>query len=233
MTPALVLLVLLVIIVALGVAYSKRSARHRHDDLADARAETRRWIERLGGQVYNLQDSTDPAAKQAVADACERYIAAGAQLDRADTTQLCQLAAHPAIEGLYYVRAARTALGLTSGPELPDLEGRRTAGAVDADRTVPVQGRDVAAAPNPSARTRHYYPGGIVAGRPVPRGWYSEPWWKPALQAGAWSIGSTLVSDALFTGMSAFGMDGDAGDRLSIAGGDAGHGLGGDVADCQ
>ncbi len=40
-----------------------------------------------------------------------------------------------------------------------------------------------------------------MAGRPVPAGWYSEPWWKPALVAGAWGIGSVLLFDALFSGM--------------------------------
>ncbi len=40
-----------------------------------------------------------------------------------------------------------------------------------------------------------------MAGRPVPAGWYSEPWWKPALMAGAWGIGSVLLFDTLFSGM--------------------------------
>ncbi|MCV7065780.1 DUF1542 domain-containing protein, partial [Mycolicibacterium farcinogenes] len=54
---------------------------------------------------------------------------------------------------------------------------------------------------SPSERTPNYYPGGRVAGRPVPAGWYSEPWWKPALVAGAWGLGSVLLFDALFSGM--------------------------------
>ena len=48
---------------------------------------------------------------------------------------------------------------------------------------------------------------GRVAGRPVPAGWYSEPWWKPALVAGAWGLGSVLLFDALFSGMSGVGYD--------------------------
>ena len=30
----------------------------------------------------------------------------------------------------------------------------------------------------------------------MPAGWYSEPWWKPALVAGAWGLGSVLLFDA-------------------------------------
>ena len=59
----------------------------------------------------------------------------------------------------------------------------------------------------PSQRTPNYYPGGRVAGRPVPAGWYSEPWWKPALVAGAWGIGSVLLFDAMFSGMHGVGYD--------------------------
>ena len=48
-----------------------------------------------------------------------------------------------------------------------------------------------------ATNTPYYYPGGQVGGRPVPSGWYSEPWWKTALVAGAWGIGGALVFDAL------------------------------------
>ena len=44
-----------------------------------------------------------------------------------------------------------------------------------------------------------------MAGRPVPAGWYSEPWWRPARIAGAWGIGSTLLFTSLFTGMAGVG----------------------------
>lgn len=59
----------------------------------------------------------------------------------------------------------------------------------------------------PTSRTTNYYPGGRVAGRPVPAGWYSEPWWRPALVAGAWGLGSVLLFDALFSGMSGVSYD--------------------------
>ena len=94
-----------------------------------------------------------------------------------------------AYEGLYYVRAARTAMDLDPGPELPPLPGQQRAGAVTEAREVDVEGHRYGASPNATGRNTHYYPGGMVAGRPVPRGWYSEPWWRPALVAGAWGVG--------------------------------------------
>jgi len=99
------------------------------------------------------------------------------------------------------VRAARTAMGMDPGPELESLTGQRSAGSVTEDRRINFEGREIEASPTPSQRTPNYYPGGRVAGRPVPAGWYSEPWWKPALVAGAWGLGSVLLFDAMFSGM--------------------------------
>ena len=109
------------------------------------------------------------------------------------------------MEGLYYVRAARTAMGMDPGPELESLSGQRTAGTVTEDRRIAFEGREIEASPAPSERTPNYYPGGRVAGRPVPAGWYSEPWWKPALVAGAWGVGSALLFSSLFSGMAGVG----------------------------
>ena len=53
-------------------------------ELDDAKADARQSIERLGGQVYMLSGS-NPAATQALADAGERYTAAGAQIDQASS----------------------------------------------------------------------------------------------------------------------------------------------------
>jgi hypothetical protein len=202
MDGALFVLIILVI-AAIGVAIyasSKASGKRTAASLADAKADARRVIERLGGQVLNLTGNND-AAKQALADASERYTAASSQIDQATTPRQAALAKESAIEGLYYVRAARTAMGMDPGPELESLSGQRTAGAVTEDRRINFEGREIEASPTPSERTPNYYPGGRVAGRPVPAGWYSEPWWKPALVAGAWGLGSVLLFDALFDGM--------------------------------
>ena len=126
-------------------------------------------IERLGGQVLNLT-GTDDASKQAMADASERYTAASSQIDQATTARQAALAKESAIEGLYYVRAARTAMGMDPGPELESLTGQRSAGTVTEDRRINFEGREIEASPTPSERTPNYYPGGRVAGRPVPGG---------------------------------------------------------------
>jgi hypothetical protein len=203
-----VLVVLILVVVAaivLAVVSSSRASGNRNAaSLADAKADARRLIERLGGQVLNLSGNND-ASNQALADASERFTAASSQIEQATTAKQALLAKESAIEGLYYVRAARTAMGMDPGPELETIAGQKSAGSVTEDRKVQFEGREIEASPVPSQRTPNYYPGGQVAGRPVPAGWYSEPWWKTALVAGAWGVGSVLLFDALFSGMGGVG----------------------------
>ncbi|MDT5006105.1 MAG: hypothetical protein QOJ24_3281 [Mycobacterium sp.] len=205
----LLLVLILVVVGAIGLVVwnaSRNTANRNATSLADAKADARRVIDRLGGQVLNLS-GTDDASKQAIADASERFNAAGAQIDQATTAKQALLAKESAMEGLYYVRAARTAMGMDPGPELELLSGQKSAGVVTEDRRVDFEGRQIEASPNPTERTPNYYPGGRVAGRPVPAGWYSEPWWKPALVAGAWGVGSVFLFSALFSGMGGVGYD--------------------------
>ena len=211
MNGVLIVLILLVV-AAIGIAVyasSKASGKRTAASLADAKADARRVIERLGGQVFALT-GTDDASKQALADASERYTAASSQIDQATTAKQAELAKESAMEGLYYVRAARVAMGMDPGPELESLSGQRSAGTVTEDRRVTFEGREIEASPSPSERTPNYYPGGRVAGRPVPAGWYSEPWWKPALVAGAWGLGSALLFSTMFSGMAGVGYDAQA-----------------------
>ncbi|MEU5321221.1 hypothetical protein AB0G67_31370 [Streptomyces sp. NPDC021056] len=140
-----------------------------------ARVEAARWVERLGAGPAGIDAAGDKAAVQALADATERYHAAKGELaaGRYDS------AAAAAVEGLHYVRAARTALRLDPGPVLPGLgTGAVTARdgrVIVADRTYTVSNRWR------DGVTPYYYAGGVVAGRRVPGGWYSTPWWNPAL----------------------------------------------------
>jgi len=196
----------LIVLVAIGfVIYNSRQQRAtKATGLADAKADARRVIEMLGGQVFNLT-GTDDASRQALADASERYTAAASQIEQATSAQQAALAKQSAVEGLYYVRAARTAMGIDPGPPLETLAGQQAAGSVTEDRRIQFEGRQIEASPAPSTDTPNYYPGGRVAGRPVPAGWYSEPWWKPALRAGAWGVGSALLFDSLFGGMHGVG----------------------------
>jgi len=229
--------IVLLAVIAVVVWFMTRAnkGRSQASQLDDAKAEARRWVERLGGQVMNLT-GTNTASSQAIADASERYTAAGSQMDQAQTVEQCRLVTKTAMEGLYYIRAARTAMGIDPGPELPVDPDARRAGVVTEDRHVSVEGHDYEASTGPSDRTPHYYPGGRVAGRSVPQGWYSEPWWRPALVAGAWGIGSMLLFSAMFSGMAGIGSaaaweqgydagqaDGDSGDG-GDSGGDSGDG---------
>jgi hypothetical protein len=194
----LVLLLLLALVVVGGFGWWRRErAARRERELADAGAEARRWYERLGGQVLNLSGD-QPAVRQALADAGERYIAAGSQLGQATTPYQFQLARETALEGLLYARAARLALGLDPGPQLPPLAAARGAGQLTDQREVQLAGQTFRAGPDPGDDTPHYYPGGRVEGRPVPAGWYSQPFWKPALAGAAGALGGLLIFNALF-----------------------------------
>ncbi|MEU5913059.1 hypothetical protein [Micromonospora sp. NPDC047527] len=196
----LVLCLAIVLIGALGAVALGRaqSTARRRTELGDARAEAQRWYERLGGQLLTLQGD-EPAVRQALSDAGERYNAAGSQLEQARTPHQFTLARETALEGLAYIRAARTALGFDPGPELPALAAARGVGQLTKEREVQVQGQTFRAGPQPGRGTPYYYPGGRYQGRPVPAGWYSTPWWKTALGAGAGVLGGILIADALFS----------------------------------
>ncbi|MHA6802761.1 hypothetical protein [Salinifilum ghardaiensis] len=227
---ALIIIVLATAVLLAAVWWSRQKAEAaRQRELDDAKAEARRWVERLGGQVLHLVGTND-AAKQALADASERHTAATSQLEQATSTQQARLTTDTALEGLYYARAARTAMDMDPGPELPDTSGRARAGRVTEYREVEVEGQQQVASPSPTEQTPHYYPGGTVAGRPVPEGWYSQPWWKPALVAGAWGAGSFLLMSTLFTGMAGVPAAAMAADGAGDMGGDGGD-MGGDGGD--
>lgn len=227
MDTAIWFAVIVIVLIVAAVWWTRTRAAAKQKELDDAKAEARRWVERLGGQVLNLVGSNE-AAKQALADAAERHTAAGSQMEQANSTEQCRLTTETALEGLYYVKAARVAMDMDPGPELPDLAGQRGAGKVTEYREVDVEGEPQKASPNPTEQTPHYYPGGTVAGRPVPQGWYSQPWWKPALVAGTWGVGSFMLTSALFAGMAgvpaeaayADGMGGDPGGDPGDFGGD-------------
>jgi len=240
---AFLLLVIVVLIVAGVVLFARRGGAAREQQrLDDARADAQRWYERLGGQVMNLHGD-NPAAQQALADAGERYNAAGGQLQQAKTVNQFALARESALEGLAYARAGRLAMGLDPGPDLPPLAAAQGAGALTKEREVSVQGQQYRAGPQPGPDTPYYYPGGRVQGRPVPSGWYSTPVWKTALGAGAGALGGLLIFDALFSpafgdsggysdgyqdgfdaGNDADGGDGGANDFSDSGGGDYGGG---------
>lgn len=202
----------------------------------DALADARRWVDRLGHQVLTIS-GTDTASEQAMADASERYNAANSALTQARTVRQAQLARESALEGMYYVNAAREIIGLAPGPQLPELEAQRQAGRVSEARSAEFNGETVQASPYASSATPHYYPGGAVAGRPVPAGWYSTAWWAPAAMTGVWAASSMMFYSTMFAGMAtaasadsfeAGGLDGAGADgadtgNMGDAGMDAGE----------
>ncbi|MEU9538073.1 MULTISPECIES: hypothetical protein [Streptomyces] len=187
--------VLLIVGAVAAVAYQRRLSQPYGavSDL-DAEAEAHRWVERLGGSLSTLDARGNAAAAQALTDAAERHRAAQGQLVTARSGAQYAMASRTALEGLHYLRAARTSLGL----DLPDLG----TGAITArNGRVTVDGRTYAASPRPGDATPYYYPGGVVSGRQMPGGWYSAPWWKTALVAGAAGVGGVILADALLDGL--------------------------------
>jgi len=142
-------LLVVVAIIAGGFWLVRQQQATKTRELDDAKADARRWVERLGGQVLNLVGTND-AAKQALADAAERYTAAGSQMDQARSAAQARGVTETAYEGLYYVRAARTAMDLDPGPELPPLPGQQRA-----DRAASAQPRRRPGAEPGAAHHRH------------------------------------------------------------------------------
>ncbi len=239
---------LLLLAVAGGVIWfiSSRNDKKKQQELEavqfeDAVADARRWVDRLGSQVLNISGE-DAASTQAMADASERYNAAASALSSASTTKQAQLARESALEGMHYVNAAREIMGMTPGPQLPELEGQRRAGKVTERRTIQQEdGTTLTASPVATDETPNYYPGGNVAGRPVPAGWYSAAWWAPAMMSGMWTASSMMMFSAMFAGMAgtpsaeefaAGDMGGGDMDDMGGAEGDMGDDLGdGDLGD--
>jgi hypothetical protein len=157
---ALVAIVAVVIVVIIGLYYLGHRKALAARALKDSRSQARRWVERLGGQVYSLEPKDDPAARQALADAAERFTAAGAQVERAASPQQYRLAELTAHEGLYYVRAARVSLGLDPGP--PATPSPRP----------PSNGGSGMTASSPGSRTSQRQPWSPTA-TPAPPGWSS------------------------------------------------------------
>src|SRR5690606_8449274 len=82
------------------------------------------------------------------------------QLESASSIRQYRLACETSIEGLHYIRAARTAMGMDPGPEVPALPGQRGVGSLSEPVSAEVEGRSYTGSPTPDDENRHYYPGG-------------------------------------------------------------------------
>ena len=105
---------------AIAVASSRRRKARLNEGL---RADVEQLYTRLGSDVSLLDAGDDPVAKQAMADASERYNACGAVLATADAPAEFAAARRTAVEGLTAARTARIKLGLDPGPEIPPPPG--------------------------------------------------------------------------------------------------------------
>jgi len=120
LVTAMVLVAVMFVVVVAALVLAARA--HRRRQLDDARAQARHWVERLGGELLVLDGAaarlgTGTAA--GLAEAAERFTAAGAELGAARTTRQCRIAQETAVEGLHHVRTTRRSLGLDPGPRVP------------------------------------------------------------------------------------------------------------------
>src|SRR4051794_1147746 len=118
----MVLVAVMFVVVVATLALAARARRRRQLD--DARAEARHWVERLGGELLVLDGAAARLATGAaagLAEAAERFTAAGAELGAARTPRQCRIVQDTAVEGLHHVRTARRSLGLDPGPRVPGL----------------------------------------------------------------------------------------------------------------
>ena len=159
-----------------GGAYALSRRRKKQRELADLRAEVVSLYDRLGADVSNIDPKDDTVARQALADASERYTAAGSQLAGADSPAKFATARRTALEGLYAARTAREKLGLSLGPDLPPIY-QTTGNTLSEPTTVTVKGQEVQGYPQYQPGAPYYYGGGGGYGA----GWYSMPFWETLL----------------------------------------------------
>jgi hypothetical protein len=190
-----------------AVLMSRRRKRQRL--LEGRRADVLSLYDRLGADVQNLDPKDDAVARQALADASERYTATGGLLAHADTEGEYDAARRTALEGLYAARTAREALGLDLGPELPPISPTQGEQLTE-ERDVTVGDKTYQGHPQYTPGAPYYYGGGSG----VPGGWYSFPFWE-----------TLLLSSVLTGGFGGWGGGGfESGyDRGYEAGQDAGQ----------
>jgi hypothetical protein len=169
------LLVILVVIAGGVTALVVRSRRKTRRQLADARAQVDPYLDRLANELNTLDPGNNEVARQALADASERYTSAGAQLHNATSIARLVAARQTILQGLYATRTARGALGLDLGPPLPPITDE--ASQLNEAQPVTVQGQTFQGYPAYSPNAPYYYGGGYG----VPGGWYGSPFWETLL----------------------------------------------------
>jgi hypothetical protein len=193
-----------------GLLLYRRRATHRELNLARTRITP--LYERLANEINTLDPMEDARARQALADASERFTSAGSVLAGADAVETYGVARRTLLEGLHAARSAREELGIDPGPPLPAPD-RSAHERLSEPRLVSVQGQQFQGYPNYSPGAPYYYGGGYE----VPGGWYAVPFWE-----------TLLLGGALSGGLFGYGCDGyDAGQGCADASDGGGGGVGG------
>ncbi|MCU1655970.1 MAG: hypothetical protein JWO57_626 [Pseudonocardiales bacterium] len=210
-----------------GLVLARRRRRRRELDVA--RAKIMPYYDRLASDINTLDPGDDPKARQAMADASERFNSAGSQLATARTVDEYAAARRTVLEGLHATGAARQALGLDPGPELPPID-ETAQEQLDEPREVNVQGQQFQGYPSYTPGAPYYFGGGWG----VPGGWYQVPFWETLLLGsvlsggifgGGWGGGGYGAGyDAGYDAGQDSGQDSDSG---GYGGGDFGGGSGG------
>jgi len=154
-----------------------RRKQQKEASLRDRRREVADLHDRLGEELRRLETrvagSSDPGVREALADAVERYDAAGGILAGAETDSDLDSARVACIEGLTAVRFARRALGMKPGGSIPATEkprGRR----ITRPRQIHVGDEVYEGYPDYTPGAPHYFRGDQTA----PAGWYVVPFWE-------------------------------------------------------
>lgn len=161
------------------VTRSRRRKREHARTMEDLRADVESLYGRLGSDVGTLAPGDDDVARQALADAAERYNATGALMAKADTEGEWAAARRTAVEGLTAARVVRRRLGLDPGPEIPVLQGQAPQLAVR--QVVQVGEEHYEGSPEYEPGRPHYFEGGYYGGGTIPGGWYATPFWQTLL----------------------------------------------------
>lgn len=202
---------------------SRRTKRSRVQELDDLRADVESLYGRLGSDVQLLAPGDDAVARQALADASERYTATGALLAKADTPGEYAAARRTAVEGLAATRVVRQQLGLDPGPDVPLPPGEGP--QLTETARVQVGDDEYEGSPSYEPGRPHYYEGGSYGGQAIPGGWYATPFWQTLLMGSLMSGGRRHGGYGRFGGGYSGGIAG--GSFGGMGGGLGGGGLGG------
>lgn len=176
----------LVVALAAGGFIVNRKRRQKQDQIRDRRAEVTTLYDRLGSEVQQIDAGDSLIARQAIADASDRYSAAGNVLSTADTDGDFDEARRACLEGLVAARVARVEMGLDEGDPIPKFDAA-TGEQLTEERDIRVGEQVYHGYPSYVPGSPLYYAGG----QGVPGGWYSVPFWETVLIgsmfSGTWS----------------------------------------------